>query len=271
VLLNHLKQIAAHGKDLASKAGLAPLALGIATAGWIDPHQGAVVHATGNLPGWMGTGIRAELETSTGLPVAVENDANALAIAERHFGLATNVDNFVCMTLGTGVGGGCYVGGHLNRGAHYLANALGHIQIQPGGLPCTCGQSGCLEAYANAAALVRYAGSPFETAEQVIAAANAGDTHARQAQRTYARYLALGCSAIVHLLDPQLIVISGGVAQNNPALIPDLTGELAKLVLGWEQRRLQVCYSPLGFNGGVIGAAALALEELPALSRRLEA
>ena len=116
--------------------------------------------------------------------MAVENDANALAIAERHFGRGRDVDDFVCITLGTGVGGGCYIAGRLNRGAHFFANALGHIPIQHGGLPCTCGRKGCLEVYANAAALLRYAGQEFATAEDVIRAANSGENIARRALRT---------------------------------------------------------------------------------------
>jgi len=270
-LMAHLKQIAAHCGELAVGLGLSPSAIGIATAGWVDPRKGAVVHATGNLQGWTGTGIRTELEGATRLPVTVENDANALAVGERHFGLAKNVADFICITLGTGVGGGCYVGGHLSRGAHYLANAIGHIQIQPGGLPCTCGQRGCLEAYANAAALVRYAGARFETAEDVIAASNSGGQLARDALRQYAHHLALGCASLVYLFDPELIVLSGGMAQNNPALIPDLAGELATLVFGWEQRHLRVERSPLGCHGAVLGAAALALEEGPGTDRGLVA
>ncbi len=110
--------------------------------------------------------------------MAVENDANALAVGEKHFGAAKSLRDFVCMTLGTGLGGGCYVGRRLNRGTHYIANMLGHIPLVPGGEPCSCGVRGCLEPYVNAAALVRYAGDSQISAAQVIAAANAGDERA---------------------------------------------------------------------------------------------
>ena len=218
------------------------------------------MYATGNLPGWMGAPIRAELEEATGLPVGVENDANALAMGERYFGLAKAVDDFVCITLGTGVGGGCYIGGRLNRGAQFLANAIGHINVEKDGRPCTCGQRGCLEAYTNAAALVRYAGERFRSAEQAIQAANAGDASARKALRTYAAWLARGCAQIVNLLDPEMLVISGGIAQNNPALLPDLEEEMSAQVIGWDQRHVRIAISPLACFGGVIGAAAVALD-----------
>jgi glucokinase len=101
--------------------------------------------------------IKKELVEAVHMPVAVENDANALAVAEKAFGRARHAGTFVCITLGTGVGGGCYADGRLQRGAHFFANGLGHIQLDASGPPCTCGQSGCLETYTNAAALMRYA------------------------------------------------------------------------------------------------------------------
>lgn len=237
-------------------------AIGIATAGWVDPGSGRVAYATENLPGWTGTRIADELCQATGLPVAVENDANALAVAEHYFGAARGCDNFVCITLGTGVGGGCYVGGHLNRGAHFFANALGHVQIEPDGLGCTCGRRGCLEVYSNAAALMRYAGAGYGSAEEVIRAANGGDATARDAVRRLANRLARGCAVIVHVLDPEMLILSGGLAQNNPALVTDLEAEMAGLTTVWEQRRLKIRLSPLAYYGGVFGAAAVALEKM---------
>lgn len=265
-LLNHLKEVAARCAGLARRAGISPAAVGVATAGWVDPDRGVVAYATANLPGWTGTRIADELEAAVGLPVAVENDANALAVAEKHFGLARELKDFVCITLGTGVGGGCYVGGRLNRGAHFFANALGHINIQPDGLPCTCGQRGCLEVYANAAALLRYAGeTAFRSAEEVISAANSGNPVAQSAIRTYASYLARGCASMIHLLDPEMLLLSGGIAQNNAYLLARLEEELSRLVPAWEARHLLIRASPLAYYGGVLGAAAVALEKMSEL------
>ncbi|HEX8985136.1 MAG TPA: putative N-acetylmannosamine-6-phosphate 2-epimerase, partial [Bryobacteraceae bacterium] len=149
VLLAHLKRVAGSAAGLAHEAGVEPSVLGIATAGWVDFKTGHIVYATENLPGWTDTPVADELAASTGLPVAVENDANALAMAEKHFGAGRDLDDFICITLGTGVGGGCYVGGQLSRGAHFFANGLGHITMDVNGPPCTCGRRGCLEVYAN--------------------------------------------------------------------------------------------------------------------------
>jgi glucokinase len=254
-LLAHLKNIAAAHARQAPEAS----AVGIATAGWVNPNTGAVAYATENLPGWTGAQIGAEVSAATGLPVAVENDANALAVGERQFGAGRRARNFAVVTLGTGVGGGCYVDGELRRGAHFFANALGHMPVEPDGVPCTCGLRGCLEAYTNSAALLRSAPG-YENAEQLIKAANTGDARAGQAVRRQAAYLASGLAGLVQLLDPELIVIAGGLAQNNPLLIETLRDELAGRVTVWSQRRLEISVSDLGYHAGVLGAAAVAFE-----------
>lgn len=258
-LLSHLKQAVSACLEEAHRQAITPEAIGLATAGWVDPDTGQVVYATGNLPGWTGANPASYLHEAFGLPVATENDANALAVAEKHFGAAKAASDFVCITLGTGVGGGCYVGGQLNRGSHFFANALGHIPIEVGGLPCTCGLSGCLEPYANSSALLRYAkAGGFTSADQVIAAANSGDSVAQGAIRTLATYLAIGCASIVSLIDPEMLILAGGLAQDNPILLKALTEELAKRVAMWPQRKLRVQASALRYWAGVLGAAAVA-------------
>lgn len=259
-MLDNLQRVAESATRRAKDTGYNPVAMGVATAGWVDARTGHVVYATGNLPGWTGARIGEELSTACGLPVAVENDANALAVGEKHFGAAKSFEDFVCLTLGTGLGGGCYVAGALNGGAHSIANQVGHIPIVPGGLPCSCGVQGCLEPYVNASALIRYAGNSYTSAAQVIEAANSGEETARAAVQTLARHLARGCATVVALLDPQALILGGGLIQNNPLLISALHEEMAKLVRPWESRGLRVMASELGYYGGVVGAAALAFE-----------
>ena len=260
VLLDNLKRVAEIATQEAKHAGYNPVAIGVATAGWVDTKTGRVVYATGNLPGWTGAKIGEELALASGLPTAVENDANALAIGEKHFGAAKSFKDFVCLTLGTGLGGGCYVGGMLNRGTRSVANQVGHIPLVHGGLLCSCGVRGCLEPYVNAAALMRYAGNSYDSAAQVIAAANAGDKKAQEAIRILSQHLARGCATLVALLDPQALIFGGGLTEKNPLLIAFLRDELAQLVRPWEDRGLQVIPSELGYHGGVLGAAALAFE-----------
>jgi N-acetylmannosamine-6-phosphate 2-epimerase / N-acetylmannosamine kinase len=261
-LLAHLIKVGTEQLNQAQRAGTPAKALGIATAGWADPNTGQVLFATQNLPGWTGTHLAEELEHALKLPVAIENDVNALAIAERHFGAGRGVDDFVCMTLGTGVGGGCYSGGRLIRGAHYFANAIGHMAIQFSGELCSCGLRGCLESYTSAAALLRYAKGQYSSAEQVIQAAHAGAPIARSALKEYADYLAVGIASIVNLLDPEVLILAGGIARQNEILLKDLNTLLPQLIMAAKMRRLRIFPSQLGYYGAVFGAGVIAREKL---------
>jgi glucokinase len=237
--------------------------LGIATAGWAGLGSGGDVYPTQNLPGWTDAELKKELVHVVQIPVAVENHANALAVAEKAFGRARDANTFVCITLGAGVGGGCYTHGRLHGEAHFFARGLGHIQLDASGPPCACGQRGCLETYTNAAALMRYAaGCGFAVPKEVIRAAHAGNGVASLALREYAHYLARGCTSIIHLLDPEMIILSGGLAQDNPQLLADLSDELSRHVMAWELRGLKIEASALGYYGGVLGAAAIAFDAL---------
>ncbi len=246
-------------------SGYRVVAVGVATAGWVDSATGRLVYATGTLPGWAETPLRTELAAESQLPVFVENDAHAFTRGERQFGAAKGVDDFLCITLGTGVGGGCYSQGSLLRGANSLANAVGHIVIRPGGRLCACGNNGCLEPYANAAALVRAADTiALTTAQQVIVAANAGHPKAIESIEQCAVALAEGCTSVIHLLDPRMIILAGGVLENNPLLLAAFERALRQRVMAWDKRNLTVRTSSLGYYGGVLGAAALAWQRLQA-------
>ncbi len=259
-LLAHLQHIALDVADRAAQAKLNLSGVGVATAGWVNADTGRVVYATETMPGWTGTPIADFLNETLALPVLVENDANALAVAEKHFGAGKQFQDFACITLGTGVGGGCYVRGKLNRGAHFLANAFGHLLVEPGGKRCNCGQPGCLEAYCNPAALLGYAKNEFASPEDLIRAANTGHNGAVEAVETFAHYLARGCSTLVQLMDPEALIISGGLCQDNPLLITALKNSLSSMVSVWDQRNITLVASPLHYYGGVLGAAAVAME-----------
>jgi predicted NBD/HSP70 family sugar kinase len=181
-----------------------------------------------------------------------------MAVAEREYGAGRGVDNFVCITLGTGVGGGCFINGRLNHGAHFLANGIGHMTVEFDGLACTCGRRGCLEAYANAAALLGYGSGKWASAEELIASANAGDGAARRAVELHAARVGAGCSSIRNILDPELIVLSGGLTQRNPWLPGIVREHLEATDQAWKLRPTRVAVSSLGYFGGVMGAIAVA-------------
>ncbi len=259
-LLALLKSAVQQALREANEKGWQISKVGVATAGWVDARQGSIAYATENLPGWTGTPVAEEIQRFCDLPVSLENDANALAVAEKRFGSARDLTDFAVITLGTGVGGGCYVRGKLNRGPHYFANALGHIPLVPDGIPCTCGRVGCLEVYTNAAALMRYAGHGYTSPDQVIRSAGEQDAQACEAVRMLARHLARGCASLVCLLDLQALFLSGGLTVDNPLLIETLRRELGPLVPVWDRRGVQILPSRLGYLGGVFGAAAITIE-----------
>jgi predicted NBD/HSP70 family sugar kinase len=238
-------------------------AVAIATAGWVDASSGAILHATANLAEWTGTPIRAAIAGATGLPVFVENDAVCAAAGEWVYGEARGARNALCITLGTGIGCGAVVEGRLLRGAHGLANMLGHIPLAGAGEPCTCGLTGCFEASAGQAGLSAIAGR-YKSLDAWAAAARGEETAALEILREYAGILAQGLLPAIHLLDPEIIVFSGGITSAGPALPGFIEAELARRSLAFSRRRLSFRLSSAGAFAGVRGAAAVArLSEFP--------
>mgnify|MGYP000996439028 CR=1 FL=1 len=236
-------------------------AVGIAAAGWPQRESGRIAWATGGIPGWTGAEVGRTVADAARLPVIVENDARAMAEGERRFGAAKGVRDFLCLTLGTGVGGGAVVDGRLLDGASALGGALGHIPVEPDGEPCACGARGCLEAYASAEALLRHAApARFESARELIDASRQGDPDARRALSTYAAWLGRGIASLVNIFDPELVILGGGLVQDNAELMETAAREAVGRIFARDARRLRVEASPLGYEAGLLGAAALALE-----------
>jgi glucokinase len=263
-------------RELASAYPVA--AVGIGAAGWIDA-DGATVRYAPNLA-WRDEPLRESVSAAVGLPVVVENDGNAAAWAEFRFGAGRAAsDSMVLVSVGTGIGGGIVVAGGLVRGGHGMAAEMGHIRAVPDGLACGCGRRGCLEQYASGRALVRLArtaaaespgdaagllelagGEPAGiTGPMVTAAARAGDKVSTEAFQQVGRWLGSGLADLVQLLDPQVIVIAGGVAgAGELLLVPAREAFTAELA---ERGRLPVApvhASELGGAAGVVGAADLA-------------
>jgi glucokinase len=261
-LIDHIVAITRRKMIEAKSGGISIAALAVATAGWVNPEEGKIVYATDNLPGWSETDLVRELQRRLDLRVAIENDANALALAERHFGAATGVSDFVCLTLGTGVGGAVFSGGRLLRGNNHLANGIGHIVIHPEGEQCTCGLRGCLERYANSAALLRFANGCYSSVEMLIQDAHAGVEPAPQALARYAAELSTGLVSLVHILDPELVILAGGIGEGNSLLVEHLNALLSQRVMAPKLRRLRIAASTLGYHGATYGAAHAARLQL---------
>ncbi|WP_329019247.1 ROK family glucokinase [Micromonospora rifamycinica] len=253
-------------------------AVGIGAAGWIDASRSTVLFAP-NLA-WRDEPLRDYVSTATGLPVIVENDGNVAAWAEFRHGAAREADDSMVMfTIGTGVGGGIVLGGELVRGAHGIAAELGHMLTVPDGHQCGCGRLGCIEQYASGSALVRFAragarqepqratalldlaGGDAEaiTGPMVTTAAQAGDPISAEAFAQIGRWLGTSLADMAQILDPQVLVVGGGVVDAGDLLLGPTRRSFTDALA--QRSRLPVAEirpAELGNSAGVIGAADLA-------------
>jgi glucokinase len=251
-------------------------AVGIGAAGWIANDHATVLFSP-HLA-WRNEPLRESLRGRIGLPLIVENDANATAWAEYRFGSAQGQPVVVCVTLGTGIGGGLVVDGSVYRGAYGIACEYGHMTLVPDGRRCACGNLGCWEMYASGRALARdarelAAESPAAAARMlelagsvggltgpvVTAAAAGGDPAARSICTTMGRWLGRGLANLAAVIDPSMFVIGGGVSAAGEILVRPAREEFAHSLTGRGFRPLaSVELVALGPDAGLIGAADLA-------------
>ncbi len=262
-------------------------AIGISAAGFVDAARATVMFAP-NLA-WRDEPLRDELEQRTGLPVVVENDANAAAWAESRFGAGRGTRQVLALTVGTGLGGGVVQDGRVLRGEFGAAAEVGHVVMVPGGRPCPCGLAGCLERYASGTALVRRArevavdspvlahdllaraGGRADGIEgpMVTAAARAGDVAALQVFDEVGAWLGLGVAQLAAVLDPGVVVIGGGVAAAGDVLLAPLVAAYTRNITGRGHRpTARVVAAELGPDAGLVGAADLAAADTRAADTR---
>ena len=249
--------------------------VGIGTPGSVDPVNG-IVHASCNLP-FDNTPLALRLRERLNRPIFVENDANCAALAEAKVGSAKGMKHVAMITLGTGVGGAIVIDGMLYGGFNNFGGEFGHMIVEVGGELCPCGQKGCLEAYASATALARDAQRAAEnnpdsllrvcaekegkySGRTAFDAARLGDREGQRVVDRYIYYLAIGIVNAVHILQPNAIVLGGGVAhEGNNLLIPlkKLVNDIAYGDQVPEEKRTVLLCANLGNDAGIIGAALL--------------
>jgi glucokinase-like ROK family protein len=252
--------------------GEQPLGLGIASAGVIDVVGGTVFAATENLPGWTGFNLREFAEQRFQLPTSIENDAHAAVLADMQFGSTRDLRNFVAITIGTGIGGGIVIDRKLLRGQHGFAGSFGHTTIRQNGRPCTCGRAGCLEAYVSASALVREFrdrsdthgnGGPLSDADmamQISQLADVNDPDAQQAYFAMAEYLAEGVASLFNVVDPEAIVLAGGLVEGKPWFTEEVEKRVAEMLHFGRLRGPRVQLATVMNEAGVLGAAVAVFE-----------
>ena len=230
--------------------------VGIGVCGMVDRHRGIVLYTTDTLPGWRDVPLSNELEHRTGVRCVCDNDGNAAVLGEYLVGQRETISHLVTFTLGTGVGGGIVVNREVVRGAAYLAGHLGHIKVRAGGRMCACGARGCLEAYASAYAIRR---TMHQEPVEVFAAAERGDVVAKKAVSEMADALGRAFGSLSCILNPECIVICGGISKGWHLLEAEALASFAKYALPGAAST-PVVVSALGENTGVVGAAMLCLE-----------
>lgn len=268
-------QSVVHSIDLmmegAAKLGKEVRGIGIGSAGQINPVSGVVEFAVDTLPNWQGTPIRAIVgeRYNNSLPVWVDNDVNALALAELHYGAGRNYSHFLCLALGTGVGGAIVESGRLMRGCFGGAGEFGHLSVDFQGLRCSCGNYGCLELYASGTGMARLARvalseagrhSPEEielyTARELLRDWLAGEANASRTMSTVVQALGTGIAGMIHIFNPQAILLGGGVADAGEPLIAAVRKEAYRRTSARMRDACAILPASVGNRAGVIGAAA---------------
>ncbi|MEO6654564.1 MAG: ROK family protein [Pyrinomonadaceae bacterium] len=224
--------------------------------------DGILTHVT-NLPKLTGMNLIAELSARFGVPVVLENDATAAAIGENWLGASKDVNNSIMLTLGTGVGGGIIINNEPYRGIDGTAGRLGHINVEPEGHPCGCGSRGCIEQYASATAIVRMAleaGLTSQTSLEVYDAAQTGDERALSVFKTMGRYLGITLGSLINALNPEMIVLGGGVATGLDAFVDHVQTEINIRAFHEPAKRARIVKGQLTDNAGILGAAHSAFQ-----------
>jgi glucokinase len=253
-------------------------AVGVSAAGFVSSDRKTML-ATPNIADWNGVQLDLELTKLIGLPVVIENDANAAAWGEAKFGAGRNQAHMMMLTIGTGVGGGIVVNNQLYRGAFGIAAEFGHLRVVPEGHLCGCGARGCFEQYASGSALRRHAREAISaspdlarnllargdgtidglTGQAITEAARDGDAVALAAFQTTAQYLGAGIASLAVLLDPSCVVIGGGVIDAGEILLAP-TREAMKRYMPFAGKHPypEIVAAELGNEAGLVGVADLA-------------
>jgi glucokinase len=249
-------------------------AVGISFGGPVDHARGVVITCH-HLAGWEGVPLRDIVSQRTGLPTAMDNDANAAALGEVVFGAGRGCRDLIYITVSTGIGAGLVIGGKVHRGANSMAGELGHTHLVPYGPKCTCGRLGCLESVASGWAIVREAVDALDagaasslrsiprrelSARHVMEMAQTDALAARIVGRA-GECLGLGIARAVNLLNPEVVAIGGGISQAGEVLMAPVRRGFARYVMPELAQSMRLTTSELAPRWGLFGAAALAVRE----------
>jgi len=251
------------------------IGIGIGAPGPLNIKKG-IINFAPNLPGWRDVPLKKILEDEFNMKVVLENDANAAAWGERCFGAGQGVNNLVCFTLGTGIGGGIIIDGKIYHGNNYGAAELGHMTVNKDGPLCNCGNYGCLEAYSSATGIKNRIKNRIKEGikseflnfdddklleslrlKSIFEAARKGDRLTSDIIEEAISYLGIAIANIANILNPEMVVLVGGITNEGDKLLIPLTKEVKKRAFYSNYKSLKIVIGKLAGNAGVLGAAAL--------------
>lgn len=263
--------------EIISQSGLgieSILGIGIGAPGPLDCQKG-IIHFAPNLPGWKEVHLRQLIAEEFNLPVILENDGNAAAWGEKIFGVAKGVNDLVCLTLGTGVGGGLILNGKIYHGKNNVAGEIGHIIVNKNGPRCNCGNFGCLEAYSSATGIKNRISRKIKESKiddhnffyqkdldkislaKIFELARQGNPVVKDIVDEAIEYLGVGIASLVNLLNPEMVVLVGGITNEGNKLLHPVKDIVFNRAMKSNLEDLKIVFGQLGGYAGAVGSAAL--------------
>lgn len=266
-ILKKLSGLVSENLILARKKNITIAAIGIGTPGSVNINRGYLMGGTPNFKHWRNVSISKFLTDRFDIPVFVDNDANLMAYGEFIYGAGKKKKDVICLTLGTGIGGGVIINGEIYRGSFFAGAELGHMTINHAGKPCNCGGQGCLERYASATAVIEDYNrenplNPVQGTKQIFRLADQGDSLARAVIDRFVSYLAAGLASITNIFNPEMIIIGGGVSEAGKPLIDRVYKACQKRAMPVSIKNVEIVGAILGNRAGILGAGAFALKRL---------
>jgi glucokinase len=273
IIINEITQAILEMVSYAKTVGLKPSVIGLGTPGSVDVERGFLKGSTPNFKYWYDIPIKDEIEKKVHLPVYIDNDANLMAIGEAKFGAGIGHQNIICLTIGTGIGGGVILNGEIFRGSNYSGAELGHTTIKHDGQKCRCGGKGCLERYASASAMIELfykksltQFSPVEkekiNVKYIFNQRKSGNPLAVEIIEKSTYYLGRGIANFINIFNPTIIIIGGGVAEAGKTYLKKVEEVAFHYAMDCAKKNVKIVGAKLGNRAGCLGALSFACDQI---------